>query len=135
MTIFYAFTIKASDSTNVTLSIQARDVEYISGIIYGQEFYENLTDSIRPAYRKLNNPANTTPVTITGYTKDFVEALKAVRNDVTARANNVDARLFSLLNAINDIYISEILTGFTASDNDQYVSTRKYGKFRITRKK
>ena len=94
LSVIFAFTqtLKAQtvdstgikDSVEITLSIQARDVEYISGFIWNNDFYENLVDSIKPAYRKLVNPTATTPVIIKGYTKDFIEVVKMLRNDVCA---------------------------------------------------
>jgi hypothetical protein len=99
------------DSVEITLSIQARDVEYISGFIWNNDFYENLVDSIKPAYRKLVNPTATTPVVIKGYTKDFIEVVKMLRNDVCALKNNSDTRLISLLSALNIPYINTKITG------------------------
>jgi len=126
---------QVSDSVEITLSIQAKDVEYISAFIFSNEFYDNLTDSIKQSYRKLNNPSNSTPVSITGYTKDFIEVVRMVRNDVTAIKNNVDTRLISLLSALNVAYINTKIQGFTDADNSQYAYGRQLGKFRITRKK
>lgn len=122
------------DSTEITVSLQARDVEYISGFIFGNEFYENLTDSIKPAYRKLVNPGITTAVVIKGYTKDFIEVLKMVRNDVCAIKNKTSDRIESALLALNVPYITTKITGFQDADNSQFISSRKYGKFRLTRK-
>lgn len=138
--VFFAFTlnIKAqtvSDSVEVTISIQARDVEYITGFIYNVEFYENLLDSIKPAYKKLNNPNATTPVVIKGYTKDFIEVVKMLRNDVCAIKNNVDTRLISLLSALNVTYINTKIQEFTDADNTQFSYNRSSGKRRLVKRK
>ena len=123
------------DSVEITLSIQARDVEYISGFIWNNDFYENLVDSIKPAYRKLVNPTATTPVVIKGYTKDFIEVVKMLRNDVCAIKNNADTRIVSLLNALNVPYINTKIQGFTDADNSQFQYGRRAGKWRLVKKK
>jgi len=123
------------DSVEITLSIQARDVEYISGFIWNNEFYESLVDSIKPAYRKLVNPTPTTVVKVTGYTKDFIEVVKMLRNDVCAIKNNADTRIISLLSALNVPYINTKIQGFTDADNSQFQYGKSAGKWRLTKKK
>lgn len=123
------------DSVVITLSIQARDVEYISGFIWNNDFYENLVDSIKPAYRKLVNPTATTPVIINGYTKDFIEVVKMLRNDVCAIKNNSDTRLISLLSALNIPYINTQLQDFASADNGQFQYGKSAGKRKLTKKK
>ena len=123
------------DSVEITLSIQARDVEYISGFIWNNDFYENLVDSIKPAYRKLVNPTPTTVVKVTGYTKDFIEVVKMLRNDVCAIKNNADTRLISLLSALNIPYINTQLQDFASADNGQFQYGKSAGKWRLVKKK
>jgi hypothetical protein len=123
------------DSVEITLYIQARDVEYISGFIWNNDFYENLVDSIKPAYRKLVNPTATTPVIINGYTKDFIEVVKMLRNDVCAIKNNSDTRLIALLSALNVPYINSKIQGFTDADNIQFQYGKSAGKRKLTKKK
>jgi len=140
LAVIFAFTqtLKAQtvdDSVEITLSIQARDVEYISGFIWNNEFYENLVDSIKHAYRKLVNPTFATPVIINGYTKDFIEVVKMLRNDVCAIRNNSDTRLISLLSALNVPYINTKIKGFTDADNSQFQYGRSAGKWRLVKKK
>jgi hypothetical protein len=145
LTMIFAFTFQSKaqtvdstgikDSVEITLSIQARDVEYITGFIYNNDFYENLVDSIKPAYRKLINPSSSTPVVIKGYTKDFIEVVKMLRNDVCAIKNNIDTRLLTLLSLLNVPYINAKLTGFTDADNSQFTYGRSAGKWRLVKKK
>ena len=145
LSVIFAFTqtLKAQtvdstgikDSVEITLSIQARDVEYISGFIWNNDFYENLVDSIKPAYRKLVNPTATTPVVIKGYTKDFIEVVKMLRNDVCAIKNNSDTRLISLLSALNIPYINTQLQDFASADNGQFQYGKSAGKWRLVKKK
>lgn len=123
------------DSVEITLSIQARDVEYISGFIWNNDFYENLVDSIKPAYRKLVNPTATTPVLVKGYTKDFIEVLKMFRNDVYAIRNNAESRLTSSLSALNIPYINTQLQDFASADNIQFRYGKSAGKWRLVKKK
>jgi len=123
------------DSVVITLSIQARDVEYISGFIWNNDFYESLVDSIKPAYRKLVNPTATTPVVIKGYTKDFIEVVKMLRNDVCAIKNNADTRLISLLSALNIPYINTKITEFNNADNSLFQYGKSAGKWRLVKKK
>ena len=136
--VLFAMNAKAQtlqDSVEITLSIQARDIEYISGFIYNSESFENLVDSIRPAYRKLNNPTATTVVTVKGYTKDFIDVLKILRSDGTAIKNNCDARITALLSALNVPYISTKLTEFTDYDNLLFASGRSLGKWKLVKKR
>ena len=145
LSVIFAFTqtLKAQtvdstgikDSVEITLSIQARDVEYISGFIWNNDFYESLVDSIKPAYRKLVNPTATTPVIIKGYTKDFIEVVKMLRNDVCAIKNNSDTRLISLLSALNIPYINTQLQDFASADNGQFLYGKSAGKRKLTKKK
>ena len=145
LSVIFAFTqtLKAQtvdstgikDSVEITLSIQARDVEYMAGFIYNVEFYENLLDSLKPAYRKLVNPTATTPVVIKGYTKDFIEVVKMLRNDVCAIRNNSDTRLISLLSALNIPYINTKITEFNNADNSQFQYGKSAGKRRLVKKK
>lgn len=124
---------KAGDSTIVALSIQTRDIEYLAGYLYNSEDVENLKDSVVVAYRKLNNPLFSTPVEVKGYTKDFIQMAKFLRNDIISKANNADSRLITLLAALNDSYINAILQQFVVNDNNAYVAGKKYGKYRLTR--
>lgn len=123
------------DSTEITISWQIRDVEYVAGFIFQNEFYENLVDSVKPAYRKLNNPNGTSTITVRGYTKDFLEVLKMLRNDVVAIKNNAENRLSTLLQNLNIPYINSRITQNTANDNSQFADGRAVGKFRLTRKR
>lgn len=136
--VLFAFNAKAqtaNDSVEITLSIQAKDVEYISAFIFYNDFYENLVDSIKPAYRKLVNPTNTAPVKITGYTKDFIEAVRMLRNDVCAIKNNVDTRIISLLSALNVPYINTKIQEFTDADNSQFAYGRSSGKWKLVKRR
>ena len=145
LSVIFAFTqtLKAQtvdstgikDSVEITLSIQARDVEYISGFIWNNDFYESLVDSIKPAYRKLVNPTPTTVIKVTGYTKDFIEVVKMLRNDVCAIRNNSDTRLISLLSALNIPYINTKITEFNNADNSQFQYGKSAGKWRLVKKK
>ena len=123
------------DSTEISINWQIRDIEYVAGFIYQNEFYENLVDSIRPAYRKLNNLNGTSTMTVRGYTKDFLEVLKMLRNDVCAIRNNAESRLSNLLGALNVPYINARITQNTVNDNSQFADGRAVGKFRLTRKR
>lgn len=144
ITVLFALNAKAQspiDSTNIKDSVviainwQIRDVEYVAGFIYQNEFYENLVDSIRPAYRKLNNPNGTSTMAVKGYTKDFLEVLKMLRNDVCAIRNNAESRLSTMLQNLNIPYINARITQNTANDNSQFADGRAVGKFRLTRKR
>ena len=123
------------DSTEIAINWQIRDIEYVAGFIYQNEFYENLVDSIKPAYRKLNNPNGTSTMTVRGYTKDFLEVLKMLRNNVVAIRNNTESRLSNLLGALNVPYINTKITANTTADNQQFADGRAVGKFRLTRKR
>lgn len=135
LALFTAIAAKAGDSTNVTIQWQARDIEYSASLIYGNEFYENLTDSMRVRYRATNNPTAMQTLTITGYSKDFIECLKALKNDICAKANNVDSRLKTLLNALNDSYINEKISVMDAGEQTRFITSKTYGKFRLTRRR
>lgn len=131
----FSLTSKAADSTNVTIAWQVRDVEYAASLIYGNEFYENLTDTMRVKYRQANKPTALQTLPITGYSKDFIEVLKALKNDITSKANNVDSRLKTLLNALNDSYINEKISLMDAGEQTQFVTAKTHGKFRLTRRR
>lgn len=131
----FSLTSKAADSTDVTIAWQVRDVEYAASLIYGNEFYENLTDTMRVKYRQANKPTALQTLPITGYSKDFIEVLKALKNDITSKANNVDSRLKTLLNALNDSYINEKISLMDAGEQEQFITAKKYGKFRLTRRR
>ena len=131
----FSLTSKAADSTNVTIAWQVRDVEYAASLIYGNEFYENLTDTMRVKYRQANKPTALQTLPITGYSKDFIEVLKALKNDITSKANNVDSRLKTLLNALNDSYINEKISLMDAGEQSQFTTAKTYGKFRLTRRR
>lgn len=124
-----------NDSTEVTIGIQARDLEALSGVIYQIEDLENLVDSMRVVYRKANNPSATTVLQVKGYTKDWIESLKHFRNNITLRGNECDKRLKALLLALNNEYITGIITAQDASEQTQFIAMRKYGQYRLTRKK
>ena len=135
LAVLFSLSSKAADSTYVTIAWQARDVEYAASLIYGNDFYENLTDSMRVRYRLANNPTALQSLAITAYSKDLLEALKALKNDITAKANNVDTRLKALLNALNDSYISEKITLMDNGEQTQFTTAKRYGKFRLTRRR
>lgn len=135
LAVLFSLASKAADSTYVTIAWQARDVEYAASLIYGNEFYENLTDSMRVRYRLANKPTALQSLTITAYSKDLLEALKALKNDITAKANNVDTRLKALLNALNDSYISEKITLMDTGEQTHFTTAKTYGKFRLTRRR
>ena len=127
--------IGINDSTEISINWQIRDIEYVAGFIFQNEYYENLVDSIKPAYRKLNNPSATSTMKVKGYTKDFLEVVKMLRNDVCAIKNNVDTRLISLLSALNVTYINTKIQEFTDADNSKFAYNRSSGKRRLVKRK
>ena len=156
LSVFFAFaqTLKAQtvdstgikDSVEITLSIQARDVEYISGFIWNNDFYENLVDSIKPAYRKLVNPTATTTYNVTVADGNGCEATTSVTVTVhplpaanitgdTEICTGATTRLISLLSALNIPYINTKITEFNNADNSQFQYGKSAGKRRLVKKK
>lgn len=127
--------IKAqSDSAKITVTIQARDCEYMGSFIAFHPDYEDLFDAMKLKFRVANPPTGTTNVVIdTIYTIQWVRVSERLRDDPYAIGGNVYSRVDAALRAINNSYLTSRLDALNNRDTELFTNYRTLGRLKLRR--
>lgn len=135
--ILFAFLLISSvlkaqdDNTKVTVTIQARDCEYIGHIIAFNENYEDLFDLTKVKWRTGNDPTGNANVVIdTIPIGQWLKIDAQLRADPIAVGASVLSRVEAALRAVNNTYMNGRLDALVAIDTEIYTSRRAFGRFR-----
>lgn len=137
--IFVLCSVKSfsQDSVKLTLSIQARDLEYVSAGILRAEIFETVWDSVKIKFRVQTPPAGNALVSVTGYTIDFYNLYLGVKNDPVAKEANCAARFETALRASNQAYLIGLLNAVdssaTTAAQQAFQNVRQAGRSRLRR--
>jgi len=123
----------AQDSVKVTISAQARDLEYIGSFIFNDNSTEDLYDSLKVKFRISNPATGNTTVSITGYTADWLTVINRLNNDATALKALCTKRVVDLLRAVNQPYLTGKLNALDAADQNTFQSMRHFGRSKLRR--
>jgi hypothetical protein len=132
--ILFSLPAFSQDSTKVTITAQARDLEYIGSFSFIDNQLENIYDSIKVKYRVPNPPANaTTQVSVTGYTVDWLEVMRRLKNDATAVKSGSTGRVEVLLRAVNQPFLTAAIDQMDTSDILTFTTQRLFGRQKLRR--
>lgn len=121
-----------NDNTKVTVTIQARDCEYIGHIIAFNENYEDLFDAMKVKFRIASPPTGTTNVTIdTIPIKQWLGVSSQLRTDPYSVGGSVLTRYEAALRAANNTYMNGRLDAVASTDTDIFTSRRLFGRDRL----
>lgn len=132
--LFIPLLTKAQDNENtkVTVTIQARDCEYIGYFISFNENYEDLFDAMKAKFRIASPPSGTTNVTIdTIPIKQWLGVSGQLRTDPYAIGGSVLTRYETALRAANNTYMNGRLDAVAATDTDIFTGRRLFGRDRL----
>jgi hypothetical protein len=134
MVIFLSLKSFSQDSVKITISPQARDLEYISSFIFNDFEGQELFDSCKVKFRVVIPPTGNTSVSITAYTMDWYTTFLRLKNDPTALKANCTSRIEALLRAINQTYLNSKLDLLDIADTNTFQAMRQFGRDRLRRK-
>jgi hypothetical protein len=125
-------TAQDNDNTKVTVTLQARDCEFIGSFIAFNESFEDMFDGMKLKFRVTSPPQNTTNVVIDTIPIGQWLALSAkLRTDPYAIGGSVWARYDAALRAANNTYMTGRLNTMDANDTDIFTGYRVLGRFRL----
>lgn len=130
---FIPVIVKAQDAVPITISVQSRDWEYITGAYYFNDATENLYDSVKIKFRVQTPPANTTVVSVTGVTSDFIYIMARLEGDHIALKAAAASRFEALLRAVGQTYLTARLDAYDTDDANNYSQVRQTGRFKLRR--
>ncbi len=121
-----------NDATKVTVTIQARDCEYIGSFISFNENYEDLFDAMKAKFRVASPPTGTTNVVLdTIPIGQWLGVSRQLRQDPYGIAGSVFSRYDVALRAANNIYMTGRLNTMDANDTDIFTGFRTLGRIRL----
>lgn len=127
--------IKAqSDSAKITVTIQARDCEFIGSFVAFHPDFEDLFDAMKLKFRVANPPTGTANVVIdTIYTIQWVRVSERLRDDPYAIGGSVYSRVDVALRAISNSYLTGRLDALNARDTELFTNFRTLGRLKLRR--
>jgi len=131
--ILISLSATAQDSTRITLSVGARDLEYIAAFIFNDDAVEDLYDTIKLKFRVQNPPTNLQAVSITAYTFEWVIVYIQLNNDATALKTNCASRMEALLRAVNQPYLTGRINEIQAAYISTAIAHRQFGRAKLRR--
>lgn len=123
-----------SSTIKITVSAQARDIEFFTGYTFGNPAYELLFDATKTKFRVANPPTNTTIVQI-----DTIEAgtwlslLNDLRQDPIAIQAGIINRIEAAVRAAGNTWVNNTLITGNAAQIAQAIGRRLEGRKRLRR--
>jgi hypothetical protein len=129
---FIAFTQVDSAQLKVTVTLQARDAEYIGFFIGHNIDYEDLFDALKAKFRVTSPPAGTTNVTVdTIAIAQWLGVSAKLRTDPYAIGGSVFSRIDASLRAVNHAYLTGRLNVMDSEDAGVFTNFRLLGRFKL----
>lgn len=123
-----------SDSAKITVTIQARDCEYIGSFVAFHPDFEDLFDAMKLKFRVSSPPTGTTNVVIdTIYTIQWVRVSERLRDDPMAIGGAVFSRVDAALRAISNSYLTARLDALNNRDTELFTTNRTLGRLKLRR--
>lgn len=132
ISILFSLASKSQDSVKVTITPQARDLEYIGSFIFIDEQYETIFDSVKVKFRLAQEaPTGTTTISVTAYTVDLIRLITRLKNDATAIKGGSATRVEALLRTLNQVYLTSKLDALDQADLATFISMRLFGRQKL----
>lgn len=123
-----------ADSTIITIQVQARDLEYIASAIFNDNDFEEVFDSIKVKFRKVENPpTGNAAVQVSGYVTDWTRIAIRLKGDITALSSNCANRVETVLRATGDTYLIAQLDQWDAAQVTRFSNMRQFGRDKLRR--
>lgn len=125
----------SQDSVKVALTFQARDIEYLAGIL-SKEDHEEFFQAVRHKFLVANPPTGVTNVAFdsTMYIVDVLKFFTRLNTDVIASNNLCTSRVETILRALNNVYLTGKLDALDTADTNFFQAGRGFGRFRLNKK-
>ena len=121
------------DSSFVSVTLAAKDYEFISSIIYTNINVEQLKDSMVVKMRVGNPPNNNTPVTITAMIKDWVIVYELLQESTVANVSGIYSRITTQFNNSNNQLMINKMQSYVDYYDQMYLNMRQGGKRKLRR--
>ena len=128
--------LKASgqDSVKISVTLQARDLEYIGYHVSFNERFESIFDSAKLFFRVPSPPSGTTAIKIDSIPiAQWLGVSLQLRYDPIAVLGNVHSRLVTALGNVNNTYLNSKLAELDTQDTAEYMRRRQAGRFKLRR--
>lgn len=121
--------------TRVTVSIQARDCEFIAGVVFDEPFeFDVIYYKIKTKFTVQNPPTGTTNVQIDTVTiRDWLSLAARLRRDPYAVGGGVVTRFETALRAAGNTFLNSELDEKAAADTNKFSETRDQGRIWLRR--
>lgn len=131
-----AFSQVDSGETKINVTLQARDIKYITFYTAFNSQFEDLFDNAKIKFRVETIPGNQDNVLIdTVPTAQWLKLYYIVKNDGIASSRGIITRLRSALEAVNYSYLTNQLLENDVADDQLIADRRKHGEFLLTKKR
>lgn len=131
---FLGYSQTDSAALKISLSIQARNAEYIVSQISNKDEYEDLYDSAKAKFRVANPPLNNIVIDIDNVeTHLWLSIMNIVRKDYLAIQAGIFIRMDAILRAKNNAFIIRKLNEMNSLDTKAYQEARTAGRNRLRR--
>lgn len=123
-----------SSQLKITVTLQARDAEFIGFFIGHNIDYEDLFDGLKAKFRVASPPTGTTNVTVdTIPIAQWLSVSAKLRTDPYAIGGSVFSRIDAALRAVNHSYLTGRLNVMDATDTEVFTNFRLLGRFKLRR--
>lgn len=127
-------TAQDNENTKVTVSIQARDCEFIGLYVANDPEFEELYDAMKAKFRIASPPSGTTAVAIdTIPIGQWLSISAKLRTAPYAIMGSVWARYDAALRASNNVYMTGRLNVMDAGDTEIFTNFRIAGRAKLRR--
>jgi hypothetical protein len=127
-----------NDSVKITLSVQAKDLEFFASYLFEKPEYEDLYDSVKIAFRgKGNPPQGNTAVPITAIAGDWFRVYQSLIHNELAWHSGTKTRFENLPTAAaaQNPFITDKLASLTAYFDNSFTEARRQGRQKLRRTK
>jgi hypothetical protein len=126
-----------SQNTIISVTIQARDCEYIGSFSGNDDDYQDLDSSLKSKFRPRETaPSGTTNVTLGGVTNGvWARVVHQLRYDHLSSSgnNNEFTRVDAVLRALNNTWLTAALDADVVEFNNKHDANRARGRARLRR--
>jgi hypothetical protein len=129
-----SFAQESADSAKISVTLQARDCEYLGFFVAHNMDYEDLFDAIKSKFRVTNAPSGTNSVVIDSiYIIQWLRVSQRLRDDPYAIGGNVYSRVDAALRALNNSHLTSRLNEMNDMDTEIFMGRRQLGRFKLRR--
>lgn len=124
-----------SAAVKINLSVQARDIELISGLLPYSEEYEDAYDAAKAKFRVQTPPTGTTSVSIDSVeVGTWLNIWLVLKRNPYAIGASVDSRIETVLRAKNNVWLTGKINALIVDGTNYYNHLKDLGRKRLTGK-